>query len=51
MKPIRLAAFTFLFLLVFAGHILFIQKLAGQTDRGLITGTVTDPGGTAIPGR
>src|SRR6266704_950831 len=50
MKPIRLAAFTLLFLLVFAGHILFIQKLAGQTDRGLITGTVTDASGAAIPG-
>src|SRR5438034_4530066 len=50
MKPIRLATFTLLFLLVFAGHILFIQKLAGQTDRGLITGTVTDASGAAIPG-
>src|SRR5882724_4075713 len=50
MKPIRLAAFTLLFLLVFAGHVLFIGKLAGQTDRGLITGTVTDASGAAIPG-
>jgi len=50
MRPARLAALTLLFLLVFAGHILLIQKLAGQTDRGLITGTVTDASGAAIPG-
>src|SRR5438552_197698 len=50
MRPIRLVAFTLLFLLVLAGHVLFIGKLAGQTDRGLITGTVTDVSGAAIPG-
>src|SRR6476646_1898279 len=48
MKAIRRVAFTLLFFLVFASHILFIGKLAGQTG-GLITGTVTDASGAAIP--
>jgi len=38
-----------MFLLVFAGHVLFIRTLAGQTG-GLISGTITDPSGAAIPG-
>src|SRR5260221_8985399 len=49
MRSIRIVAFTSLFLLVFASHVLFIGKLAGQTG-GLITGAVTDASGAAIPG-
>ena len=50
MKSIRFVTLALMFVLVFAGHVLFIGKLAGQTDRGLITGTVTDTSGAAIPG-
>ena len=50
MRPIRVVAIALMFFLVFGGHTLFIGKLAGQTDRGLITGTVTDTSGAAIPG-
>src|SRR5215468_10261936 len=49
MKSIRFAAFALLFLLVFTGHAVFIGRLAGQTG-GLISGTITDPSGAAIPG-
>src|SRR5262245_11413865 len=49
MRSIRLAAAVLLFLLVFAGHVLFLGKLAAQTDRGTITGAVTDASGAAVP--
>src|SRR5262245_58717074 len=50
MRPVRLVTITLLYLAVFAGHVLIIGKLAGQTHQGLITGTVTDASGAAIPG-
>src|SRR5438132_4688577 len=49
MRSARLVALTLLFVLVFAGHVLFIGKLAGETERGLLTGTVTDSSGATIP--
>src|SRR5436190_24111473 len=50
MRSIRFVVLALMFLLVFTGHVVFIGTLAGQTDRGLITGTVTDASGAAIPG-
>src|SRR5215813_10006248 len=49
MRSIRFVVLALTFLLVFAGHVVFIGTLAGQT-LGLISGMVTDPSGAAIPG-
>src|SRR5258708_5892122 len=49
MRSIRLVVLALMFLLVFTGHVVFIGTLAGQT-LGLISGTITDPSGAAIPG-
>src|SRR5260370_16474075 len=49
MKPIHLAAFTLLFLLVTDSPSLFIPKLYGQSDTGRITGTITDASSAVVP--